>query len=241
MRDIRDHHGVWWSLVCLTSIVGLLCAYAAWGWQGLGVAALTVATFAAMIGGCACAERGRRGGAEATQLTLTAGLILTAVTGLFAVLHAYALCLVVPLVATSPVVTYVVRKFVRGPDGPHGSPLSRAATSGGGGSQVEPAGHELTGTVPPDVRSLDDASLCLAWRQSFVRLSAARSTADRLSVVEQRQNYLDELHRRSPQGVLAWFASGGRASGNPLPYLGRRSDADPWKGLTPPDAGGAHL
>jgi hypothetical protein len=240
MTDVRDHHGVWWSSVSLTSSVGVLCVYAAWGWKGVAIAALIVAPFVALIGGCACAERGRHDGARAARRTMTTGLILTAVTGLFAVLHAFALCLILPLAATSPPVTVLARRFFGGADSRPGSAPARAATRNDAGSGLEPAGHELVGPVVPDIRSLDDAALCLAWRRSFLLLQAARSAADSLVVVEQRQRYLDELDRRSPQGVMAWFSSGRRASGDPLPYLGYRNAGDPWQGLTPPDAGGAH-
>ncbi len=72
----------------------------------------------------------------------------------------------------------------------------------------------------PDLSRLDDEALCLVWRRSFLRLETARSAAERLAVVEQRQKYLDELQRRSPEGLAAWLAAGARASGNPLPYVG---------------------
>jgi hypothetical protein len=51
---------------------------------------------------------------------------------------------------------------------------------------------------------------------------------ENLAVVEQRTRILDELHRRSPEGLAAWWVSGGRASGNPLPYLGEHpGETDP--------------
>ncbi|MEJ1111451.1 MULTISPECIES: hypothetical protein [unclassified Kribbella] len=76
----------------------------------------------------------------------------------------------------------------------------------------------------PELSRLDDAALCLVWRRSFLRLEAAQSAPERLAVVEQRQQYLDELQRRSPEGLAAWLAAGARASGNPLPYVG-----DEWR------------
>jgi hypothetical protein len=135
----------------------------------------------------------------------------------------------------------VARRFFGAPDNPLGSPQSNQAAGNRGWSAMEPAGHELLDPVAPDLRTLDDEALCLIWRRSFLLLRDAKSAADSLSVVEQRQNYLDELHRRSPQGLVAWFNSGGRASGSPLPFLHHHSDVDPWQGITPPDAGGAHL
>jgi hypothetical protein len=242
MRDVRDQRGLWWFVVNLATVVGLLCGYAAWGWQGSALAAATVATFVAVTGGCAWMESGRRDGIKAGRLTLTVGSVMTAVIGLLVGFHGYALCVVVPLAATSPpAVSFLAHRVRRAPDEPVGSAHLRDATSNLGRSGAEPAGDDLTEPATRDLRTLDDAALCLAWRQSFLRLSAATSAADRLSVVQQRQSYVDELHRRSPDGLVAWFNSGGRASGNPLPFLGYRADVDPWEGLTPPDAGGAHL
>jgi hypothetical protein len=77
-----------------------------------------------------------------------------------------------------------------------------------------------------DLESLDDQALCLAWRRSFLVLQAAASTRARMIVVRQRERFLDELDRRSPQGLAAWMASGARAAGDPFPYLtGRRRRA----------------
>ncbi|HEY9335284.1 MAG TPA: hypothetical protein VIQ79_12705, partial [Kribbella sp.] len=70
-----------------------------------------------------------------------------------------------------------------------------------------------------ELARLDDEALCLEWRRSFFRLEAASTASARLAVVQERQRYLDELHRRSPDGLAAWFASGARASGDPLPYV----------------------
>jgi hypothetical protein len=232
--------GLWWWCLYLMSTVGLLCTYAEWGWEGLVTAALTIATFVVAIGGCAWAEQGRRGAARVAALTVSAGVVLTAAVGLLAVFHVIALSVVLLLAVSSPAVIAPGRRFFVGHGNRTGSAGSGAAP-GHPGAGVEPAGHELVEPVAPDVSTLDDVALCLAWRRSFMRLNAARSELERLWVVEQRQRYLDELHRRSPKGLVAWFNAGGRASGDPLPFLDYRSDDDPWQGLTPPDAGGAHL
>jgi hypothetical protein len=81
--------------------------------------------------------------------------------------------------------------------------------------------------APQELCHLDDASLCLAWRRSFVLLTRCTSVSQQMSLVQQRQEYLDELERRSPRGLVAWLDSGARASGNPLRYLkvsSRRQD-----------------
>ncbi|HET8560469.1 MAG TPA: hypothetical protein VFL69_08140 [Marmoricola sp.] len=70
----------------------------------------------------------------------------------------------------------------------------------------------------PDIT---DSDLCHAWRRSFVELQTSRSVTRRMRVVQLRQLYLDELDRRHPKQLRTWFASGARAAGNPLPYLGR--------------------
>jgi hypothetical protein len=73
---------------------------------------------------------------------------------------------------------------------------------------------------PSDLESLDDEALCQAWRRSFLLLQAAATANGHMSIVRQRERFLDELSRRSPQGFAAWLTSGARAAGNPLPYLG---------------------
>jgi ABC-type transport system involved in cytochrome bd biosynthesis fused ATPase/permease subunit len=65
------------------------------------------------------------------------------------------------------------------------------------------------------LRALSDLELCRAWRRSFVELDAAASPATRLAVVQLRQAYLDELGRRRPDALQAWFDSGGRAASGP--------------------------
>jgi hypothetical protein len=85
---------------------------------------------------------------------------------------------------------------------------------------------------PADLRTLDDAALCLAWRRSFVRLGTIRGAAARLAIVEQRQRYLDELQRRHGEAFQSWLESGARASGNPLPYLQDRRSPGPGHSLS---------
>jgi hypothetical protein len=68
---------------------------------------------------------------------------------------------------------------------------------------------------------LTDDELCLAWRRSFLGLERARTTIALQDVVRLRQAYLDELARRHPTGMQAWFDSGARAAGGPDRYLHR--------------------
>ena len=90
--------------------------------------------------------------------------------------------------------------------------------AGDGQAAAAQSGAAQSGAAA-ELARLDDEALCLEWRRSFFRLEAASTASARLAVVQERQGYLDELHRRSPDGLAAWFASGARASGDPLPYV----------------------
>ena len=81
---------------------------------------------------------------------------------------------------------------------------------------VIPAG---AASVEFTINLLDDATLCLRWRESLFDMKAAASGHDFVRIVEQRRRYLDELQRRSPDGFSAWLASGPRATGDPMRFL----------------------
>jgi hypothetical protein len=186
--------------------IGLLASYAAWGWRGpvtAVVSAGVLAIFVALMVGLA---NGLRATIARVRMGFGAGLVLAAAIALMGVFGAAGLCVVIILTATSPQLLQLVRR-------------RRRAT--GRRPQAHPAlsSSVITAAPNPDLRRLDDRALCLAWRHSYPLLSAACSAQDRLVVVQRRQEYLDELHRRSPQGLAAWVAAGGRASSNPLPYL----------------------
>lgn len=71
--------------------------------------------------------------------------------------------------------------------------------------------------VAPD--ALSDEALCLAWRCSFSALQKAGSPMQRLHIVEERREYLDEIERRTAHGMAAWLASGPRAAGDPSRFV----------------------
>jgi len=91
---------------------------------------------------------------------------------------------------------------------------------------AKPAVLPMTGTGPgsdmmphiaPD--ALSDEALCLAWRASFSALHKAGSPAQRLRIVDERRAYLDEIERRTTNGMAAWLASGPRAAGDPSRFV----------------------
>ncbi|NUR97266.1 MAG: hypothetical protein HOV67_18655 [Kribbellaceae bacterium] len=63
------------------------------------------------------------------------------------------------------------------------------------------------------------AELCRAWHDSFKELQQARTPAERMRVVEQRQQYLDELERLDPEGLQAWLESAASAAGDPGQFI----------------------
>jgi len=200
--------------VYLATAAGLLCLIADWGLGGAVTTMVAVAAMTAMIASSVWAADGRRAVRRIARVTLATALTAPAAVGLIASLEFAGVLIVLTLAATTPALTSRFRRRYGQADPPAVQPewdTPRApATSLADRPAADPA---------RDLRSLDDATLCLAWRRSFVLLEAAHSAVARLSVVEQRQQYLDELHRRSPEGLAAWLASGARASGNPLPYV----------------------
>ncbi|MET9270645.1 hypothetical protein [Kribbella sp. NPDC003557] len=215
--------GVWSWSVALATAIGLICAIISWGLSSVVLSVIVLTSVAAVIAASAWAEDGRRAVPRILRAGFGAGLAAPAAVGLIAVLKLAGVLLVLALVVTTPAVSSFLRARR---DAKGGTPDARSAPSTGlvpvtsfvGGPAVDPV---------VELDSLDDEALCLAWRRSFRRLEAAVTMAERLAVVAQRQRYLDELDRRSPDGVAAWLAAGARASGNPLPYVAdRRRQAD---------------
>ncbi|WP_432937016.1 hypothetical protein ACQPXM_24185 [Kribbella sp. CA-253562] len=206
----------------LATTVGLVCTIVTWGVLAALASGVLFALAVGAIASAVWAEDVRRAASRIARVALAAAVLAPAAMGLLAVFGFAGLLVVLALAVTTPGFTSLVRTRRAADRGP--SPVR--PDFGVPNVAVPPmrrAVPPMTGPLP-DAGSLDDEALCLAWRRSFVQLEAARSAAERLAVVERRQQYLDELHRRSPQGLAAWLASGARASGNPLPYVG-----DTWR------------
>jgi hypothetical protein len=82
--------------------------------------------------------------------------------------------------------------------------------------RIEPERQPMPRVEPA---SLSDDALCLAWRASFSALQRADSPSQRLSIVDERRAYLDEIERRNARGMAAWLASGARAAGDPSRFV----------------------
>ncbi|MFI5694733.1 hypothetical protein ACIA58_22960 [Kribbella sp. NPDC051586] len=201
--------------VYLAVTAGLFCGIASWGLARVLIAVVVVAMVTAVVASTTWEGHERRAVLKVVRVTFASALIAPAAVGLIAVAGFAGVLIVVALAATTPALTSRVRTRRRAKGhspavrpGPvtHRDPVTSLAD----GPAATPA-RELS--------SLADVELCLVWRQSFLLLETSRTAAERQSVVELRQLYLDELHRRSPEGFAAWLASGARASGNPFPYV----------------------
>lgn len=223
------HAGIWTWLVSMVATTGLICVYARWGWQGVVTGAVLATTVSLFAGLAVWIADGPGKSVRAGRRALAAALLVTASFGLVAVFDLAGGCVVLLLAGSAPAFTSLVRRLW---------PRRQAAAAAAqGGAQApghlsSPATAEASGEgqaaqARRRLRAIDDRTLCRGWRDSFALLNDARSMDDRLSVVRLRESYLDELCRRSPRGLAAWFASGPRASSNPLRFLtdqGSRAD-----------------
>jgi hypothetical protein len=75
------------------------------------------------------------------------------------------------------------------------------------------------GCAPPTLEVMTCTELCMAWRRSFVELQRTESAETRSIIAAHRQQILDELERRNPDGFGDWLASGARAPSDPSKYL----------------------
>ncbi len=201
--------------VYLAATAGLLCAIGSWGLGGVVISVVVLATATAVVASSMWGGDGRSAARRIARVSFAAGVMTPAAVGLIAVFQFAGVLIVLALAVTTPALTSRVHARRQAKEGP---PVARPESTGSR-APVTPLVDVSAADPARELSSLDDAALCLAWRRSFRRLETAHSAAERLSIVEQRQRYLDELQRRSPQGLAAWLASGARASGNPLPYV----------------------
>lgn len=229
MGPRRTRDGIWGLAAGATTALGLASTVALWGlwvpvtiWFGVAVTAFSMA------------KLGATSWWISTRLSIKLATVTVACVGLVAAFAWAGALLILMVVATSPLVRILLRtgrfsavlRQAVSPD--------TAAFSDGLGS-IDARETVPTGTAGPagapfpladmpsadGVPGLDDRALCHVWRRSYVRLEASRAAEARLEVVGLRQLYLDELVRRHPAQMRHWLASGARAAGNPLPFLGR--------------------
>jgi hypothetical protein len=207
--------------VCAVGLVGGVLVWSVTGVVGTALSLVVLCWWLLLIVGV----KGRRRG----RLARRAGLGITGSAGLVASGGVAGIVLLLLVVVSSPFGKFLGRSS-RGtaieseiPDESRPLPPVRRP---GGRTDLETrsaAGRlaELRSRLPRSDRivELDDSELCLAWRQSFVSLTATRDARSVLELVELRGQYLDELTRRHPTEIARWLASGARAAGNPMRFL----------------------
>ena len=215
-----------WSLAARTvCVLGLACGVLVWSPAGVAGTALSLV----VLSWCLLLVIGVKG-SRRNWLALSVGAGITGAAGLVAAAGFAGAVLLGLVAATSPFARFLGRTSRRttlgsltfdesvAPDVAAEPPAALAQVEG-----RTAAGRlaELSRRLPrPDkLVELDDSALCLAWRQSFVSLSASRDTRCVLELVELREQYLEELTRRHPDEIARWLASGARAAGNPMRFL----------------------
>ncbi|MGX5657715.1 hypothetical protein ACWKWC_23280, partial [Geodermatophilus nigrescens] len=83
---------------------------------------------------------------------------------------------------------------------------------------ARPAEAHATVTFSPPVATLSTAALGREWLSTSTALGGRLEAATRQSVVRRREEVLDELERRDPEGFARWLADGALGS-DPAGYL----------------------
>ena len=168
-------------------------------------------------------QSGRRRMGRVVAVGGLTGVAVVAAMGLIALLGSLSLLVLGVLAAACPHLWVAVRRWrASRASGPAlGRPMRKHSpeTSPATVSTALLEKPEPTDEVPSEPWLLDDYALCCAWRRSYVVLEHPHPPETYLRVVQQRQLYLDELERRNPTGLAAWFASGARAAGDPTRFI----------------------
>jgi hypothetical protein len=175
-----------------------------WGVSAAVTSAILVTLSAAAAGTAVWSgDDGRSAAPRIAHVMLVAGLVGPAAIGLVAVFRFTGVLIVVILAGTTPALTALVRArwFAPGdrPTQQEESAPDRVPAPRGRPAVSRPAVEPM-----PELSSLDDEALCLAWRRSFLQLEGARSAAERLAVVDSGSststNYTGDLRRDSRPG-----------------------------------------
>ncbi|HSE09355.1 MAG TPA: hypothetical protein VLB29_11880 [Nocardioidaceae bacterium] len=196
-------------IVGLAGVAGLWGALQSLSPSGAVALGIVTAFTAACLMLAMTREDGQPTWGQAARTGLRWGAGVVASVGLISLLELAGLVVVLALVLTSPkVVTATRRRFgLRAVHDDAPSPTTVASL------------NSLTWLERP-LSSMDDPTLCRAWRMSYVALQKPLALPTQVRIVERRRQFLDELERRDPRGFSAWLAAGPRAAGDPGRYIG---------------------
>jgi hypothetical protein len=228
------YRSAWRSSCLLLGGAGVWAAVSTWSLTGALTGCLLVAAVAVCIRPLLPKEGQRAGWWPALRVGFVSGAVAVGAGGLVAWFGVAGLFAVTLLTLASPPVLAAAAKWRhRRPDGTPflaaQEPGRRSDRPGKAPASLmgrDPGPSGVTGSFPlgaawleRPTTSMDDATLCFAWRVSFVALQQPMSLFSRLQIVGRRQELLDELERRNPGGFRAWLASGARAAADPSKYI----------------------
>jgi hypothetical protein len=102
----------------------------------------------------------------------------------------------------------------------------------GAGAAAEPAPPELSRLLPP-VEQLTTRALGREWLRTTAALAGRLEPVVRASLVRRREDALDELERRDPDGFARWLAAGPVPGSDPADWLRTDSAGSPEAGPEP--------
>ena len=230
---MQTYRHIWLVVASALTALGLSAALAAWPPEAVLTFFLLATVVAAGTASVTSEEGEGLPWRRAVKAGGLAGAAVVGAGGLIDLLGAWGFTLVLLMTAAAPrMVEGAVRLAARlGDDGavfdtptlavddewfaddPPERPVDRPAPP----PTFPPAADEAW--MGRSIESMDDATLCLAWRSSYVALQQACSMPRELKIIERRQELLDELERRNARGFSAWLASCPRAAGDPSKYL----------------------
>jgi hypothetical protein len=165
---------------------------------------------------------------------LSAG-VMVVVGGLSAALGIIGLLVVLVMVLTSPAfLAWLRRCLSRGQraGSPPQEPTAKTLSPRPGPELTSIGGEATRALFAIDPTTLDDATLCAAWRISNVVLDQP-DASDLNRLMEVRRQLLDELQRRHPATFSSWLAATPEATDDLTPYFTDHENP-------PPTAGSSH-
>jgi hypothetical protein len=214
---VRHYRDAWVTVTAVVLVCGVWLAIADY----TVLTAVTIFFFAWVMGGCALFmlyddARPRCGKIRLVTESALIGLAAVAASGMVALLGAAACLPLVCLAASSPWAVRRAMRVSRRRD-PADKPMGdKPPTEPVPGPLTEPSPVVFPALIAAD---LDLEELCWAWRRSYVRLLRCRTAVETARVVAERQQCLDELERRNPEGLSSWLEAGARAAGDPTRFV----------------------
>lgn len=207
---MAKYRTAWTVALASVGILGTWVSVTTWPLAGLVMVSLYATAVVGPVANILGEPEKERSFRRGLGIGAGAAVVVIGGAGIVRLLGAAGLVVIVMFALASPqMLSWVARRFG------HATGQSEDLSSG-----VQTSGAMASERfVPQAPQSMDDASLCMAWRRSFVALQRASSPGGTWRIVQCRQEYLDEIERRNPEGFSAWLVSGARAAGDPSRYV----------------------